>query len=298
MPPPPSRRRSESPNVELTTLFADALDGADADLVEVYVATASRQHCRKVNTENTYAWRREEFIAYCAAKYAYERVPELVTAAKLFAFLFYQAFRSKRKRGTKKQKLESENNNDNNDDSGPFNEEEYDEIHSSYKAFMRVPTNKGSMPPDPVNPLSPQSIISYRSAIHDLFVSQRQQVQWSSINSSSVTALTNLIKSRRLRVAEAANEERLREDILPLANMGKEKDIESYFWESGKSDNRKSTLPSLRNRYILLQTFSSLLRAESMFLARLSDCFSLRVPKDSRDVDEMMLACFQIATGT
>ena len=67
-------------------------------------------------------------------------------------------------------------------------------------------------------------------------------------------------------------------------------------WEKASGSGWRSCLAWLRNRYCFLQTYSGILRCESVQKAELSDLLSIDMQKSS-DIHNIELLVMQIATG-
>ncbi|MEY4861806.1 MAG: hypothetical protein RL059_1510 [Bacteroidota bacterium] len=54
------------------------------------------------NTNKAYSPKEKEFLAFARQVFSNQALPDIVTEEKVFAFLYYQAYRSKKKRGRKR----------------------------------------------------------------------------------------------------------------------------------------------------------------------------------------------------
>jgi hypothetical protein len=109
---------------------------------------------RRPNTAKAYDPKAREFYDFCNYKYQLLPIDQryTVTAEKLRAFLTYQAFREKRKRGGRKRGV-----------SESFDSAEYNAICTRYCAALAKLQESGTPIPDPENPLGYSAINTYCS---------------------------------------------------------------------------------------------------------------------------------------
>ena len=287
--------------IEQQTIAA-GIERAETRRIQQHVTTQAMTTYRKSNTTIAYENRGKEFVEFCAHVYCRDAVVDTVTPDKLYRFLFYHAYRaSKKSSGKRKAKPDDDDDNNQNDDDRfiHFDAAEYDHIWKNHQDFLNGKENV-SKPDDPPNPVGPQTLTTYRSAVHHLWEIQkaegRNTYSWEEISDSSVDALMKIVKARRQSSHDNNYNERLREAELPLTNIGKEDAIEQWLWQQGNGGSARC-LPSLRNRFIFLTTFNSLVRGESMFKGRLCDLFTVELPTESRDSEHMKALCILITTG-
>ena len=74
-----------------------------------------------VNTNRAYGPKEKEFIAFAREIFSNQALPDIVTEEKVFAFLYYQAYRSPKKRGRRRRGTTQ----------SIFNSEDYREVLAS-----------------------------------------------------------------------------------------------------------------------------------------------------------------------
>jgi hypothetical protein len=305
--------------------LAAAVDNTDTAFVQGDVREWTAATSVSANTALQYKAKQAEFREFCKAKYSISPYPDLVTTPKLFEFMFYQTFRSKRTgadktpQSAKKRKYDGTNNDfaDSEDESesrnvtcvsdaskARFDLNEFEELwnyrRNSVPTVLTVAGVSAYGPPEPEFPVSYTTLNTYRAAIRQLANHQRSiglnTYTWDQIFTTDVLGLLNYAKKRTQRMKETTYAERLRTQHEPYTTAFKLYDIEKWFWENGCKHNN-GTFPSLRNRYVMLQTYSAVLRGESLFSARLADFFYTSPPTYSYDIDKMFILCFQMSSG-
>ena len=74
-----------------------------------------------INTNRAYGPKEKEFLAFAREIFSNQALPDIVTEEKVFAFLFYQAYRSPKKRGRRRR----------DSNQAVFNSDDYREVLAS-----------------------------------------------------------------------------------------------------------------------------------------------------------------------
>lgn len=245
---------------------------------------------RPKNTQKCYASRVEEFLEFCHAKYpcpgSGAEHPATVTEEKLFGFLHYQCRRPIRPR--RKRSSYKKYRNDAHDDESLFNVEEYE--------FYMRPENVNFCAHKPVG----YSVINhYMSAILDLHQQQVDNgcnnITKEQLRSNRVKKLLANVKIRKTVIAKENFEERLTGEFAPYTSVSEIPRLEFGLFSRNSNSSLRS-LPSLRDRYALLQTISGILRGESLIRADLSDLCDL-MHKPSSQAFPIHIVVMRIAQG-
>jgi len=259
---------------------------------------------RPNNTRLSYNNRVKEFIQFCEAKYSSESPAQsasTVTEEKLFGFLHYQSRRPlcprRKKSSYCKRKVGRRSNADEGmdedlnleDDDGIFNEAEYD--------FYMQPENINFCARKPVG----YSVINhYMCAILDLHQQQIDNgcnnITKEQLRSNRIRKLLANVKVRKTTIARENFEERLTGEFSPYTSVNEIPRLEQGLFDRSKNSLLRS-LPSLRDRYALLQTISGILRGESMIKADLSDLCDLMHNHSSRTAYPIHIVVMRIAQG-
>lgn len=263
-------------HLRATTAMRDALIHPVEHLVGVI--SEQRKATQKHNTKLAYDPKKTEWFDFCLLM-CNDRAGT-VTAEKLFRFLFYQAFRNKRKSSKNAHRI---------------TKSEVDDILNLYQERF----SKGMSIPDPDDPIAYVTLSQYRSAVRAVWDEQvansANSKTWDHVYVRYVKDLMRLVQGRQARVDKARYVEKIDGDFSPFTTLHQIGDIEAQLFLTG-TGSYKEALPSLRNRFIFLNCYSSIIRHESLFLGELSDMVGLRHQRLA-DPAEMFIMVCQIATG-
>lgn len=197
---------------------------------------------RKENTKLAYDPKIKEFHEYCSTVHGRLGAHEiyLVTNAKVYDFLCYVAFRSKRKCGKRKHGAQS---------SSAFNYEEYKDIKEKY--FGASIASSESIPDLPTNACAFQLFNTYSSAIRNLHkeqqASQSTSLVWEQIWQSNCQNLLHHVKFRKKVMARENYEEKMDNQSTFFRAHDTDKAIEEAMWEKGRNAcNLRSAFPHNR----------------------------------------------------
>jgi hypothetical protein len=244
---------------------------------------------RPLNTKLAYEGKVAEYKAFCNAFYGCNAYSHTVTSNKLFRFLFYQAFRNKRL----PQKGKS-----------LFNAVELVAIEERYeRAINLLRAGESSISdmdiPDPPDPVKYDTMNTYRSAVHSVWLEQRSRnantLRWKAIVDAKVRVLLEVVKGRSRRIARRNYREKIDTEFSPFSSFQEVGQIEWAFWQQCYGAPR-TVFPALRNRFIFLMCYSGLLRHESLYIGELSDMTCTTYQRQV-DADPVFLMVLQIATG-
>ena len=199
---------------------------------------------RKENTTKAYKKKQQEFNEYCNRVHGgRNRSPNeiyLVTNAKVYDFMCYVAFRSKRKAGKRKRGDESPD---------AFNYDEYREVKEKYFGPSND-SDDASIAELPTDGLGHDAINTYKSAIFNIFRDQDAQstsLVWPQIWQSNCATLIEHVKARRKVIAKQNYEEKMDTSFTFFKAANKDSVLEEAMWEKGQSaSNLRHAFPSIR----------------------------------------------------
>lgn len=264
---------------------------------------------RPVGTTKAYGRKKIEFRRFCEAMCQDE--PEsawyLVTPAKAFLFVWYQAHRKKRTAGRSQSRRSrrsrrSHDSDDEDDDVvdesqvPPFDKEEFRVLKALYGPQSNP--NGDRTPPDP---LGYSQIRQYSAVVRDVLLDQQKQginsLLWDEVNNPMFQALTKTTGTRAARVRHRNAEEKIDQDVAPFliaTSIGK---ISLSFWNKALAGAATYIFASLRDRFLYMTTMRAILRGESLFNADLSDMFMTTFRQGNNDPHELQLWVLQLAFG-
>jgi Centromere DNA-binding protein complex CBF3 subunit, domain 2 len=253
------------------------------------IASVLSTDVRAQNTTLCYEPKRKEFEEYCEYRYSsdiFRHVRYIVDHQKVYDFMWYQTLRERRPRGRKR-----------TNDSGLrqyFCPEDFESILEKYRNISDGDSFH------PTNPMAIETWLAYISAIKTLYVEQvaqnRNTHHWDFIVNNDVQNLRKYVKTRQPRLKKENYAEKLDYEFAPFTVVSKHKEIELGLWNRGSLHGPIACLSWLRSRYCYLQTFSGVLRCESLTKAELSDLLHVNLQKHS-DIHLISLLVLQIATG-
>jgi hypothetical protein len=201
----------------------------------------------------------------------------VVNEEKLFLFLFYQSYRSKKKSGGGKRQ------SDGTRLAQEFDPADYDKVWSEFGTPQLA---EGATAPDPENPLGFSMVNQYKAAVRKLYDEQRimcaNSLLWEQVCTPRVHELMTMVGNRKMRIRRNNFSEKLDQEFTPFTTLTQFPEIEGWLWNHGK-DSARSAFSALRNRFGFLQSFAGALRHEALFHAELSDLMGLIVPKKVED---------------
>lgn len=240
----------------------------------------THQH-EPANTRAAYEPKVKEYREFCDHRFAHLPADSkyTVTSEKLYRFLFYQAFRKKRK----KRKRNSF-----------FDKDEYEDIMSKYASITSVEEVHLE------NPVEWSTVNTYHAAVKRIWdeqVSRGVNIHsWDHVHTQDVTKVLDWVKNRKHRIRKENYTEKLDHELAPykvVEDVGK---IEEEMWNRGQVASIRNSLSWLRNRMCFLFSFAGILRCESMFHAELSDMLHTEINKNS-DPSTLLVCILQLAFG-
>jgi hypothetical protein len=244
---------------------------------------------RPDSSNKIYDGRSMEYFQYCEQLYPNDLYAKVLDAQKVYKFMFYQTFRSQKKRGGKRALDDAV--------AVKFDKPEYDKVISKYQAWMMG--NAGAEPAEPLKPVMLSTIDQYKavfSYIHKQQVAKRVNgLVWDQIWTLPLKELYRLVKNRRGAVKKANYEEKMEAEFAPHAAADKLDKIEHELWMRGRK-NHRSAGTWLRHRYSMMHTTGGVLRCESLYGAELSDFLALTLQR-KEDPHPLLLMITQLALG-
>ena len=242
---------------------------------------------RPENTKKAYEPKLKEFIAFCDEKFRGSSFPRQVTEEKVFAFMYFQSHRKKKRGGKKRPKCELENDGENGTNatsSGTFDVAEFDKIMQTY--LLPSYSEKGEPEEAQWHPedgmvtdgkIGLSTFDQYWAAIKGLWHEQvalhQTPVRFEQLYSTRLRALKNTVKTRRVRERKATHQEKVDNTVSPYLDVSKIDALECLLFKENAQTPIYS-LANLRNRFTFLMTYNGILRGESVYKANLSELFT------------------------
>jgi hypothetical protein len=209
-----------------------------------------------------------------------------VTEKKLFAFLFYQAYRNERKRGRKKTRVQDEDFFD------------FDDYHTIMSKVESPETFTDDMVDQDFRPIAHDQVNQYLCSVLDV---HKQQVDMDANNlskhqlrSDRVMRLMNVVKKRKKKIEKENFEEKLESEFSPYMLVKDIPRIELNLFDNNKTSSFYCQ-GSLRDRFCFLMTFCGILRGESLFKCELSDLCDIVIEEGVLAKHHILV--MRIATG-
>ena len=303
-----------TPSPEVPQDSGDNYDDDDADpadpLAPPELAPPTTQQLRRVvhhfkaqgdveNTRKAYDPKEKEYFAFC--NHAYKEVDEteryIVDFDRLYRFLFYQAFRSKRS-GKGKSRSSTQTG---------FIPSEYDSILLILAQYGRdIDIAQASHAPIPELPFPEDAVgystlNTYRSTVRGIYEIQVENgdntLLWDSqIHLKSVRNLFAIVSERNKVMKKLQHAEKIDSEDSPFQNFQEVPVIAREYLLQGIGATCRTIFTSLRNRFAFLSNFASILRNESQHLADLSDTRCFMIQRED-DHDPILIKLMKIATG-
>lgn len=258
----------------------------DAEMADAVLRL--RESYRPPNTQRQEDNKMTEFFEFVEYKYPNDAYKYNLNSEKVHLFMFYQAFREKKKKGgTKEQR------------SGPkFSIASFEHTMSQYQ---KLPDGTVVLP-NPDKPAGPANFDSFRHAIRKIYKFQvannYMAFSWDHVWSMHCDQLFAHVKERVPQKKKETYQEKVDSTFQPYLMVDKYNEIEEELWnDSVKGTTRRSVCAGLRHHYNLLHSTSGILRFESITKAEISDFQGFYVPKKDTDVHPMFLMINQIAQG-
>ena len=172
------------------------------------------------NTRLAYASKEKQYHAYCDACYPHDSFRYILNESYVFKFLFYQAMRSRKKRGGRKSR------------SGVvFDHDDYKAVMAKHEPHLR---RNSLLPPLPENGISYKTFALYKTVLKRLWKQQLAERNtghsWLQIWTVKLEELHRWVK-RRQQVADKANyKEKVDMDFAPYQAVEHFHKIEEQMW--------------------------------------------------------------------
>lgn len=235
----------------------------------------------------------QEYFEFCEALYNHDPNPSHLNFEKVYRFMYYVAFREKRKQGGRRSR-------------GvrgivpKFDMEEYKRVTNGLQAL-----GSGSNPinaPQTREPISEATFMSYKAAIKSIYKEQiaRQQtsLNFDAIWQQSLDELVKHVKTRLPKQRKAFYHEKFDNEFANYTMVDHYGDIEEELWRlCHDSSTDRSSFANLRNRYQFLHLTSGVLRAETLYKAELSDFWGVWSQDKNYDIHRMYKMVNKITEG-
>jgi hypothetical protein len=253
---------------------------------------------RPENTKAAYGPKQRQWNIFCQKVYPEEAgsIRMRLTKAKTQRFLFYQAHRSKYKRGGKKRKKRGDEDEDEDEDETSFDLDDFNKVEGYHRD-----TNATGATEDPKDPVGFSQFNTYVSSMRAL---HERQVALDGPDESTYTweaglfdidEMKDLVKLRKTRVNKATHVEKITTEFSPFLIVEAIPKIEEKLWERNSDKSAAHAMVGLRDRFTFVTTLHAILRGESLFKAELSDM--LHLIHAGREPTPMAIFILQMATG-
>lgn len=262
-------------------------------------------YTKKTQPENTrvsYDPKRLEFESFCKYKYnnnspqqshsistsSCPRSVDLVTPEATYAFLWYQAHRSKRNTKKHYATLLEEGKE-------VFDADDYESVVKRYAVLSPL----GEAAEEVQNPVGPDFLNSCLGAIREKYMVQVSEhsntYRWDEIRNQNVQDLIRMAKKRAPYIKRATYQEKLDSQFTPYLYAEHIPEIETVLWNRHNQTHR-SIFSCLRNRSMFLTTTAGILRGESLAKSELSDLLEITV-NTKKDPHPLEIQILQIPMG-
>jgi Centromere DNA-binding protein complex CBF3 subunit, domain 2/Transcriptional activator of glycolytic enzymes len=249
-----------------------------------------RNASRPENTRKTQEPKIKEFESYCDQCFPGDPFKHNLGPEKVYRFMYYQAFREKKKCGGRsKRAIEEEER---------FDKAQFDEIMKTYGAsagpLIAYPT--------PINPIAKSTFESYKAVIKLIHTEQEARrvcgLHWSQIWLNPCNHLHKLVKERAPMIKKLTYQEKVDGEFAPYTIVERYEEIEEELWnDSALAVGKRSICTQLRHLCCVKYLTAGILRSESLHRAELSDFLGLNIPKLDSDVHRPWLMVQQIPIG-
>jgi hypothetical protein len=242
------------------------------------------------NTKKSMIPKIQEFFEFCDYLYRHDQSPRHINFEKVYRFMYYVAFREKRKQGGRKV----------SGIVGRFDAKEYQRVTGTLQT-----TGSGSAAinaPQTLHPVKASTFCSYKAAIRCIYkhqiAHQQTSLNFESIWQQSLEDLTRYVTTREPKKRRATHQEKYDTEFANYKMVEQYGHIESELWQLClDATTARISFANLRNRYQFLHLTSGILRAESLFKAELSDFHGLWATENHYDIHKMFIMVNRIAEG-
>jgi hypothetical protein len=226
-----------------------------------------------------------EWNDYCCHVDARARFPSQMTAHKVYNFMFYQLFRTKKSGSSRA--------------ASTFDPQDYDRVLSEYSIHFVNYTDHGIPIPHPPQGIGKSSLHQYRAYLRKIHASHVAEnlssLPFELVFTERCKQLIRIGEMRKTKQDRENYKEKVDKVFGPYHAVEKMDEVEEKMWS--KSMKIQGTGNWFRNRFVFLYTTAGILRSESLFRAELSDFLSIRVKK-AEDIHPLLLMITQIPEGT
>ena len=243
------------------------------------------------NTKKAYEPKMKEYFEFCKTVYPTDPHFNILNRDKMYRFMYFQAFREKKKRGGRRSS---------NANKPAFDVDAYRDVMSS-NLDPTTGTTAVTLP-TPACPVSKCVIAQYKATFRKLYNIQKMRgvlsAQWDDLWTKDLDDIAKHVRERAPKLKKESYEEKVSNEFAPYLYVDRYPDIETELWnDSTSSPGHRSIASGLRHRYVLLHLTSGILRCESLYKAELSDFLGVVVPANDRDAHRMFIMVNQIPFG-
>ena len=247
------------------------------------------------NTVKAFQPKMEEYEQFCDACYPDDNYKYCLDDSKLYRFMYYQAFREKKKAGGNKVALASGTR---------FDAEEYRSIMKAYSDVGHAAANGMEQIefPLPSNPISRATFDQYKACMKLIHDDQKAMnvcaLPWEMLWKQNCKNLQNHVKERAAMMKRLNYVEKVNGEFSGYTIVERYGEIELALWEdSNTTAGRRAVCSNIRHRTCLLMLVSGILRSESLHRAEISNFLSIRPPKREYDIHDIFIQIQQICEG-
>ncbi len=168
------------------------------------------------NTRKAYEPKMKEYFEFCKTVYPNDPHFNILTREKMYRFMYFQAFREKKKRGGPRSLQANK---------PAFDVEAYDKVVSGWQgtALPSLPT--------PVNPVSTCVFAQYKATFRKLYHIQKMRgvlsAQWDDLWTKDLNDIAKHVKDRAPRLKRESYEEKVSNEFAPYLYVERYPDIEN-----------------------------------------------------------------------
>ena len=287
--------RNNAGTATVTTSPARVLTNPNDFLLNSQLEQATleiREGFKPSNTNKAFDPKIDEYFQFCDKVYPHDPYKYVLDKEKVYRFMFFQAFREKKKSGGNRASLNA---------GIRFDYDAYKNVMRHFTVQEGEESEAGVGYPTPTHPIKPSTFSQYKAVFRKIFkvqIARRVTSQtWEQIWQMCFDDLFQHVKERAPMIKKQTYQEKVNGEFASYTIVENYDRIEEAFWNESIAPSRRSVCTALRHRYCLLHLTSGILRCESLYRAELSDFIGLTPPQRDTDIHQMFLMINQIPVG-
>lgn len=229
------------------------------------------------NTRKAYNPKQIEYEQYIEQVFPGDLLAHVLSAEKVYTFMFYQAARELKRQGGGKKRKDNEQDTPILFDIEGFNRI-MEPLRSQEGWSQKTPL------PVPQRGVGISLFVQYKSALHEIYeeqvVRKVQPNPWDHIWTLDCDRLWKIVKQRVPKQKKRNFDEKAAGEINPYEIALEYPEVEKKLWERGQSKGTFQAAVDLRSRYTLTHTTAGILRYESLQKAELSDFLAIQMQRE------------------